>query len=1062
MSHYKNRLHKVTKTILSLCGVSGIYLLNKPSISLSQVIPDNSLGSENSVVNSIEEQLQNIEGGAIRGINLFHSFSEFSIPESNSVYFVNPDGISNIIGRVTGNNLSQILGTLGVLGEANLFLINPNGIVFGENASLDIRGSFIGSTASSVIFSEGQEFSAINPEAPPLLVINMPIGLGFTDTPQNIVNRAELIVDSGQTLALIGGGISLETGGLIAEGGKIELGSVAGNSVILSVTEQGFEFNYQEVNNFLDINLLNTAFIDTSGESGGDIHIQGRNLTVTDDAGIFATTFGSENGGTISIRTSDSVEFSGFAGLFTATEGEGSAANINIETQKFIVAEGAIVASDVCFQLGDCAIGKGGNLTVIASELVELSGLGLFTTTEASGNAGDITVATKKLTLTDGANIFSSSSIESNGQAGNINIGASESVNLVGVIETEDGLFPSGIFSQANTSNGGNITIETGKLIARDGAIVDASTFGTGDAGNLTIIASDSVELIGTAGKADFLSGLFAQVAIFAPEDAGNAGNLTIETGKLIIEDGAQIANTARFGGNGGELTINASEFILLNGTAPDATELKGSSGIFVSADSVAVDNDSISPIGDAGRLNITTGTLTVEDGAKISADNFGTGKGGTASFNVGNLIIRDGGLVRAGAFGEGGGGALTVNATESVEVMGTGTIGDTAVNSTLFTQAEGTGDAGNLNINTPTLIVKDGGEITASTLDAGKGGELDITAQQLTVSNGGTITARTSGTGDAGNIILKIADNVTLSDRDSGLFANTEAGSTGDGGSILTREQTPQTVIVRDGATMAVNSDGSGKGGSIEITAENLALNQASITAETASSQGGNITLNVGDTLSFDNSGKITATAGTAQAGGDGGNIKINGDFILAFPTDNIYEITANAFEGDGGNIQITTNSFFGGEFVDISASSELGLDGDVTIDVLEINPARGLTELPTTIVDASRLIAKSCLAGDEENEFVVTGRGGLPANPNESLRGDAVLSAEWVNLPQEGEAEKAHWRNKPTNPSISQEIVEARGWIIGANGNVILTANPTTTTTGEMPWLIPHSCTR
>ncbi len=956
MSHCQTNFSTKKNKLLYVFGVSFTLLLKIQSITLAQIIPDNTLGNENSILTQnvdIKDDLAYlIERGALRDANLFHSFLEFNVGEGQRVFFANPEGVFNIFSRITGGNPSEILGTLGVNGDANLFLINPNGIIFGENASLDVNGSFFASTAESIIFADGIQFSTKDTQTKPLLTVSIPIGLGLGETPGSIDNRsgsidnsssAGLQVQPGNTLALVGGEVSLEGGILTAEEGRIEIGSVAGNNLVsLTLIEQGWTLNYEGVENFQDINLSEVAVVNTRGDRGSDIQIQGRNITVTS------------------------------------------------------------------------------------------------------------------------SQISSFSSSESDGRGGNINIRASESVNLVGVIEIQDTLFPSGILSQAITSNGGNITIETAKLTARDGAIVEASTFGTGDAGNLTVITSDSVELIGTAGKADFLSGLFAQVAKQAPEDAGNAGNLTIKTGKLIIQDGAQIANTARFSGNGRKLKINASEFISLNGTAPDATPLKGSSGIFVSADPVENESGSlISPIGNAGELNITTGTLTVEDGAKISADNFGTGKGGNATLNINRLSIRDGGLVRAGSFGEGGGGTLTVNATESVEVTGTGTIGDTPVNSTLFTQAEGTGDAGKLNINTPTLTVKDGGEINASTLDAGKGGELDITAQQLTVSNGGTITARTSGTGKAGNIILKIADNVTLSGTDSGLFANTEEGSTEDGGSILTKEQIPETVIVRDGATIAVNSDGSGKGGSIELTAENLTLNKGSITAETASNKGGNITLNVGNTLSFENSGKITATAGTAQGPGNGGNITINADFILAFPTDNTYEITAKASKGNGGNIEITTKGFFGAEFVDISASSEEGLEGVVTIDVSEIEPARGLTKLPSNIVDASRLIAKSCLAGGEENEFVVTGRGGLPANPNESLRGDAVLPAEWVSLPQEEEEERVNQRKQSANPSTTQEIVEARGWIIGANGNVILTAEPTPVATLEIPWLIPYSCT-
>ncbi|BAY46456.1 filamentous hemagglutinin outer membrane protein [Scytonema sp. HK-05] len=144
----------------------------------AQINPDNSLGVERSRLNSSVER-DIIEGGAIPGSNLFHSFTDFNVGTQQQVYFANASGIQNIINRVTGKNSSQILGTLGVLGNANLFLINSNGIIFGENARLDVGGSFIASTANSFIFDNGFNFSTTNPQAPPLLTINVPIGLQF-------------------------------------------------------------------------------------------------------------------------------------------------------------------------------------------------------------------------------------------------------------------------------------------------------------------------------------------------------------------------------------------------------------------------------------------------------------------------------------------------------------------------------------------------------------------------------------------------------------------------------------------------------------------------------------------------------------------------------------------------------------------------------------------------------------------------------------------------------------------------------------------------------------------
>src|SRR4028118_915594 len=128
----------------------------------AQIVPDNTLGAESSVVTPIPNipgiRSDRIDGGATRGPNLFHSFQEFNVGEGRGAYFANPTGIENILTRVTGSNASNILGKLGVLGGANLFLLNPNGILFGANSSLDVQGSFLASTASSIQFDNGEVF----------------------------------------------------------------------------------------------------------------------------------------------------------------------------------------------------------------------------------------------------------------------------------------------------------------------------------------------------------------------------------------------------------------------------------------------------------------------------------------------------------------------------------------------------------------------------------------------------------------------------------------------------------------------------------------------------------------------------------------------------------------------------------------------------------------------------------------------------------------------------------------------------------------------------------------
>ncbi len=119
--------------ILSTCFLAGAaFSWNPPVKADSFVVPDNTLGAENSVVNELDGLTQIVEGGAIRESNLFHNFLEFNVADSHAVYFANPVTVESILTRVTGDNPSTILGRLGVLGDADLFLLNPNGIVFGE------------------------------------------------------------------------------------------------------------------------------------------------------------------------------------------------------------------------------------------------------------------------------------------------------------------------------------------------------------------------------------------------------------------------------------------------------------------------------------------------------------------------------------------------------------------------------------------------------------------------------------------------------------------------------------------------------------------------------------------------------------------------------------------------------------------------------------------------------------------------------------------------------------------------------------------------------------------
>ena len=246
--------------------VSSLVLLGlMPGVAMAQIIPDSSLGAENSVVDTNGNR-DTINGGAIRDANLFHSFQEFNVEALREAYFTNPDGIANIFSRVTGNNISDIQGVLGVLGDANLYLINPNAILFGENARLDVNGSFFATTADSVLFGNGFEFSAANPQSPPLLTIDIPMGLRFRDNPGDIVNQSTanngngLEVSVGENITLVGGNINLEGGNIFAPGGRVELGGLSAAGAIGINADSGLSFP-NEIER-ADITLTNDAEVD--------------------------------------------------------------------------------------------------------------------------------------------------------------------------------------------------------------------------------------------------------------------------------------------------------------------------------------------------------------------------------------------------------------------------------------------------------------------------------------------------------------------------------------------------------------------------------------------------------------------------------------------------------------------------------------------------------------------------------------------------------------------------------------------------------------------------------
>ncbi|HEY9874713.1 MAG TPA: filamentous hemagglutinin N-terminal domain-containing protein, partial [Candidatus Obscuribacterales bacterium] len=579
-----------------------VTILTDNNYLLAQIIPDATLGNESSIVTP--DTIKNIpsdriDGGVIRGTNLFHSFQEFNINAGRGAYFTNPVGIDNIFTRVTGSNPSNILGTLGVLGNANLFFMNPNGIAFGQNASLDVNASFLATTASSINFADGANFSARNPESAPALTVSVPIGLGMGSNPGAIrvqrsgqaiapsspitISYEQTLLASpdgigvapGKTLALLGGDVILEAALLKAETGRIEVGAVGDGVVSLTPENDNLILGYQGIQNFQGIQMSQQTYAVTTGEGGGNIQVAGRRISLTDRSRITASTTGTLPGGNITIQASELIEIGGanveFAGgVFAPTAGTGNAGNIKITTRQLRMQDGVRVTA---FSNGR---GKGGMVNINASDLVELIGASpngdtvtsLESRAYAAGDGGDVQIKTPRLSLHNGAQI--SASAFSSGNGGKVNVYASESLQVVG--RTPNRRFPSAVVAVTSGSGrSGEISIETGKLVVRDGARISAATSNIGQGGSLKIKAS-SVQLIGTGAdetNTQIPSGLFARSL-----NTGNAGDIDIETQEFMVRDGAEVTVAGRREGAAGNLHLKTNSLELDNhGTITAATQ---------------------------------------------------------------------------------------------------------------------------------------------------------------------------------------------------------------------------------------------------------------------------------------------------------------------------------------------------------------------------------------------------------------------------------------------------------------------------------------------------------
>ncbi|GAB1539269.1 hypothetical protein NUACC21_19350 [Scytonema sp. NUACC21] len=886
-----------------------------------------------------------------------------------------------------------------------------------------------------------------------------------------------------------GGDINITTGSLaVTNGAQVAASTLgqgnAGNLTILARNTVSFDGKSS--------NGLSTSAAFSTVESGavgkgGNINITTGSLSLTNEASLNAATRGQGDAGSVKIDARDIVTFDGgdiFTNVVIGAVGTGG--NINITTGSLSISNGAQLVA------GTNGQGNAGNVTINARDTVSLdsavdkSSTAVFSTVgrEAVGKGGNINITTGSLSLTNGSNLVTSTFGQ--GDAGNVMINARDTVSLAGV-KSSSSRVPSAVFSTVEreaVGKGGNINITTGSLSLTNGAQISvANRARQGNAGNVVINARDKVFLDGV-GSNKLLSAVFSSVE---REAVGNGGNINITTGSLFLTNGARLTASTLGQGDAGNVVINARDAVFLDGVSSNGFSSAvlsalgqgavGKSGnINITTGSFSMTNGaqliaSTDGQGDAGNINITTGLFSMTNGAQLFTSTSGqgdagnvvinaynnvsldsssavfsavereaVGKGGNIDITTRSLSLTNGAQLITTTFAQGNAGNIQIRATEAVKISGTDTKG---LSSALFTLTAptSTGTGGSITVDAGVFYLSNGALLDTRTSNNRKGGDITVNARSFEVFNGGQMLTITEGSGRAGKITVNATKQVTVSGSDA-TFNDRVAQFGTD-----VRNLGPASGFF-------VQSERAGIAGDIEVTAPSIFLNdQGRLIAESASGNGGNIILGVQDLLLLRRGSIISTTAGTAQQPGDGGNITINtpNGFIVAVPSEDS-NISANAFTGKGGRVDITAQGIFGIQsrpsltsLSDITASSEFGIDGTVELNTPDVNLSSGLVNLPAVPVDTQ--VAQACTAGSSiaKSKFTIAGRGGLPPNPGEALNTDAV-QVDLVTLnPEVAQSSTPAVSTNPTSPTPAR-IVEATGWVIDADGNVVFTANPTT----------------
>ncbi|MCY6494438.1 two-partner secretion domain-containing protein [Leptolyngbya sp. GGD] len=859
-----------------ICGMSAA-----PVWGQSAIVPDSTLGASNSTIQ--ETTIRGlpstlIQGGSSQGANLFHSFLRFNIPVGRGAYFANPDGIKNIFSRVTGAEGSEIFGRLGVLGDANLFLMNPNGILFGQTGSLDVNGSFVATTANAIQFGDRGSFDTANP--PNSVLTIDPSAFLFTQVQagaQIAASGGVLRVPSSQSLVLLGGDISLDREILSALGGQIELGGlIASGKVAISQEGKAITLSFPENLTRGNVTLQNQSIATVrTAKNSGNLAINARDVNILGNSQILAGTLQEQESfdhkaGNITVNATDNVNIRARSVIRNDVYNtqSGNAGDLNITARSLSLSDNSYLSSST--------FGKGsaGNITIQTRENISLENQSLIFSrvgTNAIGQAGNIILDTSTLDLNNSSQLSAATFGE--GDAGNILINARDRV----LVRNGNSLNQSGIFSTVEENAigaGGDIKITTRSLEMTRGGLITAGISGEGNGGDITINARDRIVLQGGIALSN---GGFIPTAI--NNDArqgsiGEAGDINVETGALQLLNGAGLSSSTGGQGAAGRVILNVRDRASLNRS-------------FIVSQVSSQNQEST----ERGGINIFAGTLELKD-SRISTRTLSKGNAGNIILKIDNQATLDNSLIFSSidtdAIGQSGDIWISAKGLELSN------------SSQLSSATFGKGSAGNIEIEVrdqitikdqkPFGLLLNGIFSTVEKDAAGQGGDIRITTGSLDLKNGGQITASNAGTGDAGDVVINARDRIT-----STTGFRTATASNG----------TSFSFVFFNSISSRVGENGRGNAGDLKLSTSTLELfNETQLLSDTSGiGNAGNIVINTSDRVLFDSSFAKTRVS-SKNAVGQGGDIYISTPLL---ELRNGAQIDASTFgQGDAGNITI------------------------------------------------------------------------------------------------------------------------------------------------------------